>query len=96
MLFDASYYHYVYYLSDRGDYTNYDNLFADSILKVDDATISDAATWYQGDWVLGWWRSMDQYRGAISTGSLHTIEISYTFSNTGSSGVATVLIYRKS
>ncbi|MCX6677041.1 MAG: hypothetical protein NTU95_03730 [Methanothrix sp.] len=94
MLFDASYYHYVYYLSDYGNYGGYGNYFADSILKVDSATISDAATSYQGDWVLGWWRSMDQYKGAISPGSLHTIEISYTLSDTGSAGVATVLIYR--
>jgi hypothetical protein len=94
MLFDASYYHYVFYLSDHGDYGGYGDYFADSNLKVDSATISDAATWYQGDWVMGWWRSMDQYIGAISPGSLHTIEISYTLSDAGSAGVATVLVYR--
>lgn len=94
MLFDAAYYHYTRYFSwyDNG------NHWTGSALKVDSALISTAATGYLGgsharsDY--GWWRGLGQYKNAISPGKLHTIEISHDGADQGSSGVATVLIYR--
>lgn len=91
-LYDAAYYHYILYYSYEDFYKR--RWWADSILKVDGATISDAVTEYKGDEVYTWWRALDQYKGAISTGKLHTIEISHDGTEQGSSGVATVLIYR--
>ena len=95
MLFEASYYHYIYYYSRAYKTYNY----WDSKLKVDGTIISDAPTSYQGDGVYRWWRAFESYKGAITTGTLHTIEISYEKSHSesadyGSAGVATVLIYR--
>jgi hypothetical protein len=100
MLFEASYYHYIYYYSYY--YTPpHPNLetYWDSKLKVDGNIISDATTLYGWDGKYEWWRAFDSYKGAISTGTLHTIEISYGKTHTdsadrGSAGVATVLIYR--
>ncbi len=94
MLFEASYYHYIYY---HAGY--YDSDYWDSKLKVDGTIISDAPTsgchYCDED---RWWRAFDSYKGAITTGTLHTIEISYEKINyghdVGSAGVATVLIYR--
>ncbi|MCW3129265.1 MAG: hypothetical protein N2V75_04090 [Methanophagales archaeon] len=109
MLFEASYYHYIYYYSNyRCDkHTNWEHqeTYWDSALSVDGVTISDASTWYHGNGVYTWWRAFDSYKGAITPGMLHSIWISYypcerdgegTWSavDVGSAGVATVLIYR--
>jgi len=95
MLFEASYYYYIYYYSYRyGDYS-----YWDSKMKVDGTIISDAPTSYQGDGAYTWWRAFESYKGAITTGTLHTVEITYEKSHSvskdrGSAGVATVLVYR--
>ena len=110
MLFEASYYHYIYYYSNeyRGHMIGESddmNTYWDSKLKVDGVTISDASTSYQGAKVYKWWRAFDSYKGAITTGKLHSIPIYYyrcerdgqsteTAVDVGSAGVATVLIYR--
>ena len=110
MLFEASYYHYIYYYSNeyRGHMIGESddmNTYWDSKLKVDGVTISDASTSYQGAKVYKWWRAFDSYKGAITTGKLHSIPIYYyprerdgqstsTAVDAGSAGVATVLIYR--
>ena len=111
MLFEASYYHYIYYCSNWAKYDSSGNYvkertYWDSKLKVGGVTISDASTAYQGDWAwYYWWRAFDTYKGAINTGKLHTIYITYshcerdgksktTDIDAGSAGVATVLIYR--
>ena len=81
MLFEASYYHYVYSSAYQ------------SLLKVDGTTVSAAP----GTGYYIWWRAFDSYGGRITTGSLHTITISYDISgytDYGSAGVATVLVYR--
>ena len=85
MLFEASYYHYVtgYY---RYSYST------NSKLKVDGATISSLSI--SGDHERKWGRAFDSYKGAITTGTLHKIEIAYGSDYSGSAGVATVLIYR--
>lgn len=95
MLFEASYYHYVYYFSRSwSGYT-----YWDSKLNVDGSVISDASTSYQGDRVYSWSRAFGDYKEAIRSGILQTISISYdkthsTSEDYGSAGVATVLIYR--
>jgi len=109
MLFEASYYHYIYYYSNyrKDSSTNWKHheTYWDSALSVDGVTISDASTWYHGNGVYTWWRAFDSYRGAITPGTLHSIWISYyprekdgestwTTVDVGSAGVATVLIYR--
>jgi len=85
MLFEASYYHYV---------TGYGYDYStNSKLKVDGATISDlsiSGAYYRREWG----RAFDSYKGAITTGTLHKIEIAYSYDCSGSAGVATVLIYR--
>ena len=94
-LYEASYYHYIYYYAPSYPYT-----YWDSKLSVDTVTISDAVTSSHGGYK--WWRAFGSYKGAITTGMLHTIEISYegipygSYSpkDRGSAGVATVLIYR--
>ena len=91
MLFEASYYYY--------SHRHYGDFWWDSKLKVDGTIISDAPTSYRGDEVYTWWRAFESYKGAITTGTLHTIEITYEKSHSvsndrGSAGVATVLIYR--
>ena len=80
-LYDASYYHYAY----AGSTT------ASSKLKIDETKISDSSNISNNKW----WRAFDSYRPYITTGTLHTIEISYDVSgyDSGSAGVATVLIY---
>ncbi|PXF53925.1 MAG: hypothetical protein C4B56_00545 [Candidatus Methanophagaceae archaeon] len=85
MLFEASYYHYVtgYY---RYSYST------NSKLKVDGATISSLSISGYGG--RKWGRAFDSYKGAITTGTLHKIEIAYGSDYSGSAGVATVLIYR--
>ena len=82
-LYEASYYHYVtghlYYSS-----TN-------SKLKVDGTTISDLSISGSG---RKWGRAFGSYKEAITTGTLHKIEIAYgSGCSGGSAGVATVLIY---
>ena len=94
VLFDSAYYHYAYYYS---WYTNYgsDHHWTASALKIDGSAISNAATGDAGNGAYGWWRGMDRYKSAMTPGTLHTIEISHSGgANQGSSGVATVLIYR--
>jgi len=101
MLFEASYYHYIYY------YGYYHSspywLYWDSILEVDGMPISDADT-HTSPSAYKWWRVFTSYGGKLTPGTLHTIEISYNFyqvggyiaqeQDIGSAGVATVLIYR--
>jgi hypothetical protein len=91
VLFDSAYYHYSYYWS--WDNYQYGTSTSDSKLKIDGSTISDAANPNVGNNKYGWWRGMDRYKNALSSGALHTIDISNTH-NLGSAGVATVLIYR--
>jgi len=94
-LYEASYYHYIYYYSRY--VPNYHWYYWDSKLKVDGTIISDANT-YGNPAGYRWWRSFASYGETIATGELHTIEISYEAIGStydyGSSGVATVLIYR--
>lgn len=96
-IYEAAYYHYTRYFGWSDAYANH--YWTDSTTKVDSSVISDAATAQittgGNDKKYAWWRAMDQYKGAISPGKLHTIEISHTGSDAGSSGVATVLIYRE-
>ena len=82
-LYEASYYHYTCYC-----------YLSDSKLKVDGTTISAAVTPFTS--YTGWWRGFGTYGSHITTGTLHKIEISHTgdTGDYGSSGVATVLIYR--
>ncbi|MCK4736812.1 MAG: hypothetical protein KAT65_30435, partial [Methanophagales archaeon] len=109
MLFEASYYHYIYYYSDWAYKNIYSGPFYetywDSKLKVDGVTISDASTSYKGKEKYTWWRAFESYKGAITTGRLHSIYIYYQprekdgesterAIDVGSAGVATVLIYR--
>jgi hypothetical protein len=114
MLFEASYYHYVYYCSKFTRYVGSkyvgEHTYWDSKLNVDGVTISDASTAYTGEEsgegnVYSWWRGFDSYKGAITTGTLHYIQIYYyprerdgkgvsSAIDAGSAGVATVLIYR--
>jgi hypothetical protein len=105
MLFEASYYHYIYYYSRDYKYYGHWYTYWDSKLKVDGVTISDASTSYKGDGRYTWWRAFDSYRGAITPGTLHSIYIDYwrherdgksteSAVDVGSAGVATVLIYR--
>jgi len=81
ILYEASYYHYV---------TDYYS--TNSKLKVDGTTISDLSISCHGR--RDWSREFGSYKGAITTGTLHKIEISYGEDYSGSAGVATVLIYR--
>ena len=65
----------------------------DSKLKVDGTTVSDLPGCGSC-----WKREFGSYGGAIITGKLHKIEISYDHHGSGdegSAGVATVLIYKK-
>ena len=105
MLFEASYYHYIYYYSRYKYDKGYRETYWDSNLKVGGVTISDASTSYKGDGKYTWWRALDSYKGAITTGTLHTIYVDHrsherdgqstlTAVDKGSAGVATVLIYR--
>ncbi len=92
LLYEASYYHYIYEYGYRGNRW-------DSKLKVDGTIISDVPPWSPGSWASRWWRDFKSYGSAIQVGNLHTIEISYSqpsahVSDQGSAGVATVLIYR--
>jgi len=68
-------------------------------MTVDGATISDAATSFQGHGAKAFWRDVKQLRGTIVPGTLHTVTISYEkvggkAGDCGSAGVATILIYR--
>ena len=83
-LYEASYYHYI-----TG--YNYYSFSTNSKLKVDGATISSLSISGSG---RKWGRAFDSYKGAITTGTLHKIEIAYGSDYSGSAGVATVLIYR--
>lgn len=99
ILFEASYYHYIYYMSDDTNWVDDRSVFWDSKLNVDGSVISDALTSWQGRGVYTWWTGFGDYKGAITPGTLHTISISYDKTHTdshdgGSAGVATVLIYR--
>lgn len=95
-LYEASYYYYSYYFGwSKCCTTHY---WTGSSLKVDDSLISVAETGkittVYDEEKYAWWRAIDQYKGAITAGKLHTIEISHVGNNAGSAGVATVLIYR--
>jgi len=95
VLFDSAYYHYECFYSwyDNGhDWERHH--WTTSTLKIDGSAISNAATRDVGHNAWGWWRGMDRYKSAMSPGSLHTLEISHSGHSSGSSGVATVLIYR--
>jgi hypothetical protein len=94
VLFDSAYYHYAYYYSWHSGYYNNVDSFTTSTLKIDGSAISNAATRHIDNGAYGWWRGMDRYKSAMSSGSLHTLEISHSGANQGSAGVATVLIYR--
>ena len=95
-LYDASYYHYIYY--NWEDSWPYAPSCWDSRLRVDGKIVSDAQTNTGGE-KGKWWRAFGSYRGVITTGTLHEIEISYRRIGSGSydwgsAGVATVLIYK--
>ena len=97
ILFDSAYYHYEYcfgyctkYCSSSRDYW----ALTTSNLKIDGSDLSNAAPSDPGWGGFSWWRGMDRYKSAMTPGTLHTIEISHSGSDTGSAGVATVLIYR--
>jgi len=102
-LYEASYYNYIYYQCGR--YSGYTGHW-DSKLKVDGTTVSEALTSFTsftGYSDYYWRRAFDSYGGYITAGTLHKIEISYEkvgnwypwdIGDVGSSGVATVLIYR--
>ena len=84
-LYEASYYHYV------TGYKYYASFSTNSKLKVDGTTISDLSI--SGYQERKWSRAFDSYKEAITTGKLHKIEITYGSEQSGSAGVATVLIY---
>ena len=86
ILYEASYYHYV-----TGSF-GWDWRSTNSKLKVDGTTISSLSI--SGSDERKWSRAFDSYKGAITTGTLHKIEIAYGSDYSGSAGVATVLIYR--
>ncbi|MCW7078688.1 MAG: hypothetical protein OCU22_06145 [Canidatus Methanoxibalbensis ujae] len=83
-LYEASYYHYI-----TG--YNYHSFSTNSKLKVDETTISDLSI--SGYRERKWNRAFGSYKEAITTGTLHKIEIFYSSEQSGSAGVATVLIY---
>jgi len=90
-LYEASYYHYIYY-----DAWYSREWYWDSKLKVDERIVSDAVTSYDPP-RNKWWRAFGSYGAGIVTGTLHKIEISYEShgeNDIGSAGVATVLIYK--
>ena len=78
------------YILYEASYYHYACDLDDSKLKVDGTTVSDLPR------CVGCYkRAFDSYKGAITTGTLHKIEISYEhWYGIGSAGVATVLIYR--
>ncbi|NQE45267.1 hypothetical protein C5S31_04495, partial [ANME-1 cluster archaeon GoMg2] len=96
-LYEASYYHYIFYYGS----IYYPISCWNSTLTVDEITISDASTNVEPKGNK-WWRVFDSYGPYITTETLHKIEISYKITENygeyatdiGSSGVATVLIYR--
>ena len=96
-LYETSYYHYIYYYGYY--YNDRYHSYWDSKLKVDGTLVSDAST-SSSPTGYRWSRAFDSYGGRITTGTLHTIEISYQpisgykLNDCGSAGVATVLIYR--
>lgn len=98
-LYEASYYHYIYYCGVYYNSYGHPYSYWDSKLKVDGTLVSDAST-YSSPTGYRWWRAFGLYDGRIATGTLHTIEISYQLIYTydprdhGSAGVATVLIYQ--
>jgi len=99
-LYEASYYHYIYYYGYDTYYLGDVYYYWDSTLKVDGTKLSDAST-YAAPSGYRFWRAIGLYDGSITTGTVHTIEISYwpiayrsSFYDYGSAGVATVLIYR--
>ena len=96
-LFDSAYYHYEYcfgYCTKYCGYPNHEYTGTKSKLKIDGSDISDAAPSDPGFGGYSWWRGMDRYKSAMTPGRLHTLSISHYGSDTGSAGVATVLIYR--
>ncbi|MBM3241059.1 hypothetical protein FJZ31_32650 [Candidatus Poribacteria bacterium] len=82
-LYEASYYHYAYrqWHSGWGGYTG------SSELKVDETTINKLESVSSA-----WGRAFGSYKGSVTTGTLHKIEISCD--DNPSAGVATVLIYK--
>ena len=90
-LYEASYYHFMAYRGYHG------NGFSE--LKVDGSRISHMEGTDDNSGNDYTERSLEPYKGGITTGMLHKIEISYDPETTDSStiyaaGVATVLIYK--
>ena len=97
ILFDSAYYHYEYcfgYCTKDCGWSYAQWALTKSKLLIDGSDISDAAPSDPGNGGFSWWRGMDRYKSAISSGTLHKLDISHVGSDTGSAGVATVLIYR--
>jgi hypothetical protein len=97
ILFDSAYYHYEYcfgYCTANCGYVGREYALTKSKLKIDGSDISDASPSDPGFGGYSWWKGMDRYKSSMSPGMLHTLEISHYGSDSGSAGVATVLIYR--
>jgi len=78
-LYEASYYHYCYVHTDPSE------------LKVDGSRIN-YITGPGNVYVMQ--KTFGSYKGAITTGTLHKIEVSLGSQSTYAAGVATVLIYK--
>jgi len=92
-LYEASYYHYLFG-NNVGSSTYYTG---SSELNVDGTLISELSVTSNWNDNGKWDRAFGSYKGAITTGTLHKIEISFSrcgYNDRGSAGVATVLIYR--
>ena len=88
-LYEGSYYHYCFVAYQSNN----------SVLTVDGSRISDIAGSIKQASSEYWQRAIASYKGALTTGILHKIEISYDLEGaseqyTYSTGVATILIYR--
>ncbi len=111
-LYEASYYHYIYYYSRcyninwatnhvcrSGDSNNRESYW-DSKMWVDATQVSDLSTYYGGNGVYSNVRTINSYGQYVQAGTLHKITISYEAIGSdsvesGSAGVATVLVYKK-
>ena len=85
ILYEASYYHF---LTHAGWAEN-----TESELKVDGSRISNLKSTYIKSGGFYWNTVFGSYKGAITTGTLHKIEIA-CIGKIESSGIATVLIYK--
>jgi hypothetical protein len=97
ILFDSAYYHYEYcyaYCTDCCSCYSPKWSLTTSKLKIDESDLSNAEPYDPGFQKFSWWRGMDKYKSAMTPGMLHKIVLSHEGSDTGSAGVATVLIYR--